>query len=71
MTVYDFGILLIAALILFAVSVLQERGMKIREKLFALPLPIRWALLYAFILFTLATFVGTGTDTGSFMYAVF
>ena len=67
---YDFGVLLIAAALLFAVSLLQERGMKVRERLFALPLPLRWAILLTFTLFVLGTFtLGTGTD--GFMYAVF
>ena len=70
LTRYDFGVLAIAAAILFAVSLLQERGMHVRERIFALPLPLRWAILLAFTLFVLGTFtLGTGTD--GFMYAVF
>ena len=67
---YDFGVLAIATLILFTVSLLQERGMKVRDCLFALPIVLRWAILLAFTLFVLGTFtLGTGTD--GFMYAVF
>ena len=67
---YDFGVLAIATVILFAVSLLQERGMKVRERLFALPIIPRWAILLVFTLFVLGTFtLGAGTD--GFMYAVF
>jgi len=70
LTAYDFGVLAIATAILFAVSLLQERGMKVRERLFSLPLIPRWAILLLFTLFVLGTFtLGTGTD--GFMYAVF
>ena len=67
---YDFSVLAIASVILFAVSLLQERGMKVRERLFALPLIPRWTILLVFTLFVLGTFtLSTGTD--GFMYAVF
>ena len=67
---YDFGVLAIATVILFTVSLLQECGMKVRDSIFALPLPARWAILLTFTLFVLGTFtLGTGTD--GFMYAVF
>ena len=70
LTGYDFTVLAIATAILFAVSLLQERGVRVRERLFALPLPGRWAILLAFTLFVLCTFtLGTGSD--GFMYAVF
>jgi len=70
LTAYDFGVLAIATAILFAVSLLQERGMKVRERLFSLPPIPRWAILLLFTLFVLGTFtLGTGTD--GFMYAVF
>lgn len=67
----DWGILLIATLLLFAVSLAQERGVKVRFWVLARPLPVRWLLLLALILFVLGTYVGTATGTGSFMYAVF
>ena len=70
LTAYDFGVLAIATVILFTVSLLQERGMRVRDRLFALPLIPRWTILMLFTLFVLGTFtLGTGTD--SFMYAVF
>ena len=67
----DFGILAVATALLFAVSLLQERGVRVREAILAQRLPIRWALLLAFALLLLATFVtGSGYDSG-FLYAVF
>ena len=63
LTGYDFAVLAIGVIILFTVSLLQERGMHIRERLFALPLPARWALLLTFTLFVLCTFtLSAGTD---------
>ncbi|MDO5377115.1 MAG: MBOAT family O-acyltransferase [Clostridia bacterium] len=67
----DWGILLIATLILFAVSLAQERGVKVRDWVLARPLPVRWLLLLTFILFVLGTHVISGAGTDSFMYAVF
>ena len=67
----DFRILGIAALLLFVLSFLQERGVKIREGVMALPLPLRWMLLYAFFYFVIATFGGSGSASAGFMYAVF
>ncbi|MBP3428186.1 MAG: MBOAT family protein [Clostridia bacterium] len=71
LTARDYGVLAIATAILFFVSLAQERGAKVREWIMSRPLVLRWILLYAFILFVLATFVGNSAGTGSFMYAVF
>ena len=67
----DLFILALATLILFAVSLAQERGTQVRAWLLGRPLALRWLLLLAFILFTLATLVSGSAGTGSFMYAVF
>ena len=67
----DFTILAIGTSILFAVSLLSERGKDVRGKMLSLRLPIRWALLIAFLYFVLATFVGIGAGSTGFMYAVF
>lgn len=67
----DFRILAIATVILFAVSVLQERGMQIRTRVLSLPVVLRVILLYAFMYFVLATFIGSGSSSAGFMYAVF
>ena len=71
LTARDYGILVLATLILFFISLAQERGAKVREWIMSRPLVLRWAILYAFILFVLATFAGSTAGTGSFMYAVF
>ena len=67
----DYRILLIATIILFVVSLMQERGVKIRDFVLSRPLALRWALLYAFIFFVLATFGGSNVAASGFMYAVF
>lgn len=67
----DLFILAMATLLLFAVSLAQERGAQVRAFVLSRPLPLRWLLLLALILFTLATLVSGSAGTGSFMYAVF
>ena len=67
----DLFILAMATLPLFAVSLAQERGAQVRAFVLSRPLPLRWLLLLALILFTLATLVSGSAGTGSFMYAVF
>ena len=71
LTAGDFVILFWATLILFAVSVLQERGMRIRERVLSLPVLPRVLLLYAFMYFVLANFMGAAAGNAGFMYAVF
>ncbi|MGN0991095.1 MAG: MBOAT family O-acyltransferase, partial [Candidatus Ventricola sp.] len=71
LTAGDFAVLAAATAILFAVSVLQERGVRIRERLMALPVIPRVVLLYAFMYFVLACFVGTNDVNAGFMYAIF
>ena len=71
LTAGDFKILAAAALILFAVSVLQERGVRIRDSLLSLPVIPRIVLLYAFMYFVLANFLTSNAASVSFMYAVF
>lgn len=67
----DFTLLAVSTALLFAVSVLQERGMRVRERLLSLPVVPRTALLYAFLYFVLATFVGANAANAGFMYAIF
>ena len=64
-----FAILAAATVILFAVSLLQERGVSIRSAVLARPLPQRWLLLYALLLFTILFYVPNAL-TG-FIYAAF
>lgn len=67
----DFTILFWATLILIAVSVLQERGMQIRSSILALPVVPRVILLYAFMYFVAANFMGANAGNAGFMYAIF
>lgn len=67
----DYHILAIATVILIAVSVLQERGMSIRSRILSLPVIPRTILLYAFMYFVLAAFMGANSSSAGFMYAVF
>ena len=67
----DFMLLFVATVLLITVSVLQERGMKIRETVLSLPLPARIAVLYIFMLFVLAAFTGDSAANVGFMYANF
>ena len=69
--VYDWQVLAIGTIILFAVSLLSERGTDVRSGVLSLRLPLRWALLIAFLYFVLVTFVGIGAESTGFMYAVF
>ena len=66
----DVRILALATLLLFAVSLLQERGMSIRSRVMSLPVIPRVIMLYAFMYFVLAAFMGAGSSAG-FMYAIF
>jgi len=67
----DYTILAFSTLILIAVSVLQERGMHIRDRVLALPALPRVILLYAFMYFVLVYFMGAGSANAGFMYAIF
>ena len=47
---YDVIILVVAVLIVFVVSLLQERNIKLRATIRKAPVPLRWAVYYAAIL---------------------
>ena len=68
----DYVILGLAFVLVLVVSLLQERGIAIREKLGAQMLPIRWtvyfSLLFAFIIF--GAYGGNFTNT-AFIYGEF
>lgn len=68
----DYIFLLIAAIIIFAVSLFQEKkNCSVREFILNKPLVIRWSLLYAFIFFFVMGAVLLGGTKGDFMYAQF
>lgn len=66
----DYYKLTIAIIILFVVSFLQEKGIKIRESLWKIKLPLRWAILYALFFGTMILAVSQGGLSG-FAYAQF
>ena len=63
---------IIALLIIWRVSVLQEKGVHIRESIARLPLLIRWGLYYGAV-FTVLIFgiYGSGASSSSFVYMNF
>ena len=71
LTANDFTILAVATVLLIAVSVLQERGMRIRDHVLSLPVVPRVILLYAFMYFVAANFMGANAGNAGFMYAIF
>ena len=68
-TPYALLILAVGCVILFVVSVLQERGMKIRESLAKLPLPVT-VTVYFCLLISIGFFGSTAVARG-FIYAQF
>ena len=70
-TANDYTLLAISTVLLITVSVLQERGMQIRSRILALPVVPRVILLYAFMYFVMACFVGNSDASAGFMYAIF
>ena len=47
----DFLIVAVTVVIVFAVSLVNEKGISLRDKVASLPLPARWVLYYALIFF--------------------
>lgn len=70
LSMLDIAILLAGTLFIFIISVLQERGTKIRESLARRPLVLRWALLLI-LLITIPLFGYVTEIPGGFLYAQF
>ena len=68
-TPYALVIIAVGCVILFVVGVLQERGMKIRETLAKLPLPVT-VFIYFCVLVSIGLFGSTAVARG-FIYAQF
>ena len=67
----DFCIqLLIGVAVLFAVGILQEKGIRIRERISSYPLLIRWGI-WMILLFSLPFFGYITAGKGGFIYAQF
>ncbi len=72
LTKLDYIVLLLAILLLFVVSVIQEKtGKSVREMILKKPLVIRWVCIYIFIFFTIAFIANVDDTIGGFMYAQF
>lgn len=66
----DYLIIFMGCLVVFAVSFLQEKGVKIRETVGKKPLVLRW-LLYGLLVFAAPMFGHVMTTAGGFIYAQF
>lgn len=69
---YAFLLLLFACGLWLIVSVCEERGMDVRKRLSALPLPFRWGCYYMVALLLIITGIYGGSyDTAAFLYQSF
>ena len=67
---YILGLSVAACMIVFMISLLQEKGYKVRTLLYQAPLGIRWAVY--FVIIGMILFAQTHTKgAGGFMYANF
>lgn len=72
LTLKDFGLLFLCICILFTVSVLQEKGVKVREKLAEQNIWFRWIIYFTFIFIIMLFGVyGIGYEATSFIYRGF
>ncbi len=69
LNIRDWEVFGVALIILIIVSVLKEKGVKIRDKVSSMPLVLKWAL-YIILIFAPAPFGFVGSTT-EFMYAQF
>lgn len=65
----DFVIIGIGCIVVLIVSIIKEMGVNVREALALKPLPVRWAVYYAF--FAAIIILSYVTDNSGFMYAAF
>ncbi|MGF0031896.1 MBOAT family O-acyltransferase [Bariatricus sp. SGI.154] len=66
----DYTILAAGCVVVFLISLLQERGVRIRESLGEKPLVLRWAV-YGMLVFAIPMFGYVMITTGGFIYAQF
>lgn len=65
----DFWVGIIAVLILWKISSMQEKGIKVRDKIATYPLPLRWCIYYAGILAIIILGIyGSGHSGNDFVY---
>ncbi len=68
----DFTVAIIGIILILVVDVCHERGLKIRESIAKLPLPLRWIIYYGAIFAILILGIyGSGYDAASFIYGNF
>lgn len=72
LSIGQLSIILIGTVMVFAVGVMQERGIKIRDWIAARAMPVRWSIYFAAILVVIiAGAYGPGFGTVDFIYAQF
>lgn len=70
--VIELTITAVSLVILLIVSILQNRGMRIREAIAAKSLPVRWIIWYALLFYTiLLGYYGPGYSAAEFIYQGF
>lgn len=67
----DFWILGVSLILLFMISLLQERGVRIREWMDKQCIVIRWGIIYLLVFYVAAFAVTNVTELEAFMYAAF
>lgn len=68
----EMTVAIVSLVILLVVSILQERGIKIRESVAKKKLPIRWCIWYALLFYTiLLAYYGPGYSAAEFIYQGF
>ena len=70
LSIYQYGIMIIGCVTLFMVSVMQERGIKVRERIAELPLAVRW-LIWIVLIYSIPLLGHYTQGAGGFMYAQF
>ncbi len=72
LSVQDYMIILFGIIIVFVVSLLQEKGVKVRQALQEKPFILRYALIFALLVIVLLMGnYGIGYDAGNFIYNQF
>ena len=67
----DFIVAVIAILVMFVFDLIQRMG-SVRERIFALPVPVQWVILSLLItVVSVFGYYGPGYDAGSFIYGAF
>lgn len=68
----DWKLLGLMMIVLLIVGIVQERGVKIRDRVAAMPIPVRWSFyIAAFLLLALCGMYGPGYSAASFVYQQF